>query len=131
MQLLGVSQVHLFSIFALFSAFVHNNSLYESFGFHSQHPILIGFIIFNDILQPIETFLTFAMNLLSRKFEYEADAYAVRLEYGDDLAKSLVGLHKENLSSVDADWLYSSYHHSHPILPERLHALRLLQAKSR
>jgi STE24 endopeptidase len=131
MQLLGVSQVHLFSIFALFSAFVHNNSLYESFGFHSQHPILIGFIIFNDILQPVETFLTFAMNLLSRKFEYEADAYAVRLEYGDDLAKSLVGLHKENLSSVDADWLYSSYHHSHPILPERLHALRLLQAKSR
>ena len=24
---------------------------------------------------------------------------------------------------MDADWMYSSYHHSHPILPERLKAL--------
>jgi len=24
---------------------------------------------------------------------------------------------------MDADWLYSSYHHSHPILTERLRAL--------
>ena len=24
---------------------------------------------------------------------------------------------------MDADWLYASYHYSHPILPERLSAL--------
>lgn len=129
MQMLAVTQVHIFGIFALFSAFVHNKSMYESFGFHTQHPILIGFILFNDILQPVETFLKFGLNLMSRKFEYEADAYAVRLNYGDELSQALIGLHRENLSSVDADWLYSAYTHSHPILPERLRALRALQAK--
>ena len=29
----------------------------------------------------------------------------------------------ENLSTMDADWMYSSYHYSHPILAERLGAL--------
>lgn len=29
----------------------------------------------------------------------------------------------QNLSTMNADWMYSSYHHSHPILPERLSAL--------
>lgn len=29
----------------------------------------------------------------------------------------------QNLSSMDADWMYSSYHYSHPILTERLKAL--------
>ncbi|ANB14661.1 Ste24p [Sugiyamaella lignohabitans] len=127
-KMLLVAQAHLFAIFALFSAFIRNQSLYNSFGFFSsssQYPILVGFILFGDILQPLESLLSFAMNLMSRSFEFQADDYAVNLNYGPELSKSLIGIHTENLSNVDADWLYSSYHHSHPILPERLKALRL------
>jgi STE24 endopeptidase len=29
----------------------------------------------------------------------------------------------QNLSTMNADWMYASYHYSHPILPERLRAL--------
>jgi STE24 endopeptidase len=43
--------------------------------------------------------------------------------YSDDLANSLIKLQIQNLSSMDADWLYSSFHYSHPILTERLKAL--------
>lgn len=52
-----------------------------------------------------------------------SDEFAVSLGYSKQLAKSLIKLQIQNLSSMDADWMYSSYHFSHPILPERLGAL--------
>ena len=45
------------------------------------------------------------------------------LGYKAALARSLIKLQIQNLSTMDADWLYASYHYSHPILPERLGAL--------
>lgn len=51
------------------------------------------------------------------------DEFAVNLGYSNELAKSLIKLQIQNLSTMDADWLYASYHFSHPILPERLGAL--------
>ena len=47
----------------------------------------------------------------------------MNLGYKTELAKSLIKLQIQNLSTMDADWLYASYHYSHPILPERLGAL--------
>jgi STE24 endopeptidase len=35
----------------------------------------------------------------------------------------LIKLQIQNLSTMDADWMYATYHFSHPILPERLGAL--------
>ena len=69
------------------------------------------------------------MNILSRKFEFEADAFAVRLGYSKELAKSLIKLQVQNLSSMDADWMYAAYNYSHPILPERLGALGWADSK--
>ena len=51
------------------------------------------------------------------------DEFAVKLGYPKELAKSLIKLQIQNLSTMDADWMYASYHFSHPILPERLGAL--------
>lgn len=113
----------MFYIFALFSVFIDNRSLYESFGFHNQHPIIIGFILFSDALAPMDAIVKFLMNILSRKFEFEADKFAFDLGYQKDLAKSLIKLQVQNLSTMDADWMYASYHYSHPILAERLAAL--------
>lgn len=113
----------MFYIFALFSAFVNNKSLYQSFGFYSQQPIMIGFLLFSDALAPMDAVVKLLMNILSRKFEFEADAFAVGLGYSEQLAQSLLKLQIQNLSTMDADWLYASYHYSHPILSERLKAL--------
>jgi STE24 endopeptidase len=71
----------------------------------------------------MDTVVKLLMNILSRKFEFEADAFAVGLGYQQELAKSLIKLQVQNLSTMDADWMYASYHYSHPILPERLGAL--------
>ena len=57
------------------------------------------------------------------KTDHIPDEFAVKLGYSKELAKSLIKLQIQNLSTMDADWLYASYHFSHPILPERLGAL--------
>lgn len=131
----------MFYIFALFSVFINNRSLYQSFGFHKEFPIIIGFILFSDALAPMDTVVKLLMNILSRTFEFQAgmlpntqaqriwmlmcrsDEFAVKLGYPKELAKSLIKLQIQNLSTMDADWMYASYHFSHPILPERLGAL--------
>ena len=120
---LGIAQFHLFFMFALFSGFVHNRSLYDAFGFTKEQPIIIGFMLFNEILAPTDAVLKLAMNVLSRRFEYQADAFGKSLGYQKELARSLIRLQVQNLSAMDADWMYSAYTYSHPILTERLRAL--------
>ncbi len=63
------------------------------------------------------------MNILSRRFEFQADAFADDLGYRTELARSLIKLQIQNLSTMDADWMFASYNFSHPILSERLKAL--------
>jgi len=63
------------------------------------------------------------MNILSRKYEFQADAFANGLGYNAELARSLIKLQIQNLSTMEADWMFASYHFSHPILSERLKAL--------
>ncbi|KTW27106.1 hypothetical protein T552_04168 [Pneumocystis carinii B80] len=122
-KILVITQIHIFFIFMLFSIFIQNTSLYQSFGFHSDKPILIGFVLYSDILTPVNGLLTFFMNIYSRKNEFEADAFAAKLNYKKELSSALIKLHIQNLSTMDADKLYSSYHYSHPLLVERLRAL--------
>ncbi|OQD74132.1 hypothetical protein PENDEC_c012G04650 [Penicillium decumbens] len=122
-KLFGIAQFHMFYIFALFSVFVNNKSLYQSFGFVKEQPIMIGFLLFSDALAPMDAIVKLLMNILSRKFEFEADAFAQGLGFSDELASSLLKLQIQNLSTMDADPLYASYHYSHPILTERLAAL--------
>ncbi|KAL1302225.1 hypothetical protein AAFC00_002650 [Neodothiora populina] len=122
-RLLLISQFHLFFMFAMFRVFINNNSLYQSFGFGQERPIMIGFILFNEVFGPTDALVKLMMNVFTRKMEFEADKFGKDLGYSSELASSLIKLQIQNLSSMDADWMYSSYHYSHPILTERLKAL--------
>ena len=64
------------------------------------------------ILAPLESLVQILMNALSRKFEWEADAFACELQsqlntadLGDRLGKALITLRVKNLSTVWVDWL--------------------------
>jgi len=122
-SLFGISQAHFFYIFALFSVFINNKSLYADFGFFNTRPIIVGFLLFSDVLGPMDNIIKLLMNILSRRFEFQADAFANNLGYNAELARSLIKLQIQNLSTMDADWMFASYHFSHPILSERLKAL--------
>ena len=64
-------------------------------------------------------------NFLSRKHEYEADAFARSAIGGPNyLISALRKLHVENLSNPMPHPLFAAIYHSHPTLPEREGALR-------
>ncbi|PPR01733.1 hypothetical protein CVT26_013180 [Gymnopilus dilepis] len=142
-KMMAISQFHIFTILALFPAFLHAPPLLRSFDFPkevaAQPPTIVAFLLFQMILTPLEAVVSIAMNAVSRHFEWEADRFAVELQdklddekmadMGDRLGKALIALHVKNLSTVWVDWLYSAYHHSHPTLTERLRGLESFQAK--
>lgn len=120
--MLTLPKFHFIYIFTLFSVFINNTSLYNAFAFTSK-PIIVGFILFSDLLTPLDAVVKLLMNILSRTYEFQADAFAVGLGHRDALARSLIRLQIQNLSTMDADPIFASYHYSHPILAERLAAL--------
>jgi STE24 endopeptidase len=60
---------------------------------------------------------------LSRKHEFEADAYACQQASGSDLAAALLKLHEDNAATLTPDPLYVRFYYSHPPASERLAAL--------
>src|SRR5690606_20243879 len=87
--------------------------------------------------EPAPAFLLFAMlgglvtfwvsplgNILSRKHEYEADAFAREAMGGaGPLVAALRKLARKNLSNLTPHPLFSGFYHSHPTLVEREAAL--------
>jgi STE24 endopeptidase len=61
---------------------------------------------------------------LSRRHEFEADAYACAQASGRDLAHALVKLHEDNAGTLTPDPLYARFYYSHPPAAERLAALK-------
>ena len=60
---------------------------------------------------------------VSRRHEFEADAYACTHADGRDLAAALLKLHEDNASTLTPDPLYVRFYYSHPPASERLAAL--------
>jgi STE24 endopeptidase len=65
-----------------------------------------------------------AMNIISRKNEYEADAYAANWFDKEELSSALKKLSVKNLSNLRPHPLYVFFHYSHPTLLQRLNALK-------
>ena len=57
---------------------------------------------------------------ISRKHEFEADAYAVAQTSGADLSAALLKLYKDNASTLTPDPVFVKFYYSHPPASERL-----------
>ncbi|XP_062174272.1 CAAX prenyl protease 1 homolog isoform X2 [Alnus glutinosa] len=106
----------------------NSSDLFQSFGFDTQ-PVLIGIIIFKHTIIPLRYLESFALNLVRRSFEFQADAFAKNLGHALALRDALVKLQEENLSAMNTDPWYSFFLCSHPPLVERLAALDELDKK--
>lgn len=123
-KLMIIGQGHIFMIFSMFSAFIKNQSFYNSFGFiNGDMPSMIGLLLFGDVLKPLDAAMQFLMNLITRTYEYQADQFAAEQGFSKYLKSALVALHKENLSSLVVDKIYSAKEYSHPTVVERLAAI--------
>ncbi|KAM6428754.1 CAAX prenyl protease 1 homolog [Liasis olivaceus] len=120
-----ISQMNSFLCFFLFAVLIGRKELFAAFGFYETQPTLIGLlIIFQFIFSPYNEVLSFCLTVLSRRFEFQADAFAKKLGKAKDLYSALIKLNKDNLGFPVSDWLFSMWHYSHPPLLERLQALK-------
>ncbi|XP_040055028.1 CAAX prenyl protease 1 homolog [Gasterosteus aculeatus] len=121
---IGISQMNSFLCFSLFAVLIGRKELFVAFGFNDSQPTLIGLmIIFQFIFSPYNEVLSFCLTVLSRRFEFQADAFARGMGKASELCSALIKLNKDNLGFPVADWLFSMWHYSHPPLLERLRAL--------
>lgn len=108
----------------LLSLLVGNPLLYDALGV-DQPGFHIGLVAFGLLYTPISTLTGFLMNVLSRKFEYQADDFAKETYAGQPLISSLKKLSQNSLSNLTPHPLYVKVHYSHPSLLQRVKNLNL------
>jgi len=85
-------------------------------------------LVLFSIVVPAFTFFVQPLSArVSRRHEYEADAFAATHTPAADLISALVKLYKDNASTLTPDPLHSAFYDSHP--PAMLRIARLQQAQ--
>jgi STE24 endopeptidase len=133
LKLLGVSITGVFIGFATIAWLARQEWFYRAFGFeyHAGFAasraggIVPAMLLFALLAGTISFWFSPLVHLWSRRFEYEADAFA-RATMGEaqPLIQALRKLTEKNLSSLTPHPLYSGFYYSHPTLLEREQALR-------
>jgi STE24 endopeptidase len=91
-----------------------------------QLAIHLNLLAFGILYSPISHIIGILMNLLSRKNEYEADAFAGTTYNSTFLQTALKKLSVDNLSNLFPHPAYVFFNYSHPPLLQRLDALKNL-----
>lgn len=107
----------------ILSIFIGNPMLSQALGV-AKPSFHIGIIAFGILFSPISEITGLFMNVLSRKFEYQADAYARYHHNADSLISGLKKLSKNSLSNLTPHPLYIFWHYSHPTLLQRIEKLK-------
>ena len=84
----------------------------------SNHALAL--VLFMLVLPLPMFFLSPLGSTLSRKQEFEADAYAATQARADDLRSALLKLYRDNASTLTPDPWYVAFYYSHPPASQRL-----------
>jgi len=122
MMILSVLQIGVYLF--LLSLTIESSALSIALG-GTEKNIALNLIGFGLLFSPISTITGILVNLLSRKNEYEADAFAADTSSAGDLGFALKNLSKKNLSNLTPHPAYVFVHYSHPPVSERLTAMGL------
>jgi STE24 endopeptidase len=113
-------------MFFVLSLLIGNKELAAAFGM-KRVSIYSSLLFFGFLFRPINYFFSVLGNVLSRRHEYEADAYAAKT-YGrpDAMISALKKLSADNLSNLTPHPLKVFLQYSHPPVLDRIKALRKL-----
>jgi len=89
----------------------------------SSPSFYMGIVAFGLLFSPISMVIGIFTNIISRRHEYQADAYANSYGYGGELINGLVKLSVASLSNLTPHWLYVFFNYSHPTLLQRKKAI--------
>ena len=120
-QGLLISLVQTGMILFIFSQLIKSPALSRALGVEKPN-FHIGLVAFGVLYSPVSFVLGIFMNMLSRKNEYQADAFAAENYKPEALA--LKKLSVKNLSNLTPHPRYVFFHYSHPTLLQRLDHLR-------
>jgi len=118
-----ISIVQVFFMLFILSKMIFNENLSIAMG-GSVQAIHLNLIAFGILFSPISGITGLLMSMLSRKNEFEADAYAKETFDGNALALALKKLSVDTLSNLYPHPVYVFFHYSHPPLLQRLAALK-------
>ncbi len=109
--------------FYLLSIALKSHTLAQALGVDkpSFHTGVIAFALLYGV---IEAVLSVFQNLISRKFEFQADRFAAEHGYASPLVSALKKLARKSFSNLTPHPLYVWMHYSHPPLPERIRNLK-------
>ena len=98
--------------------------LYQTFGFQ-ESPVYVGLFLIGTFLSLLGYFAQPLESAISRKFELEADGFALKLiGMGEPMRCALKRLAADNLANLSPHPLYAWFYYSHPPLVERIERLK-------
>lgn len=130
LKLLGVSIAGVIVAFAAIAFLARQQWFYHAFGFDyhagfAAANIVPAMLLFGLLAGTISFWLSPLIRMWSRRFEYEADAFAhATTGEAQPLIQALRKLSEKNLSNLTPHPIYSAFYYSHPTLLERERALQ-------
>ena len=125
---LALGLAHTGALFWLLSLFLDQPGLFDAFAV-SEPSVHAGLVFFGLLFTPIELVLSVVVNVFSRRYEFEADAFAADTTgNAESMITALKKLSADSLSNLTPHPLQVFLHHSHPPVLHRITALRALKA---
>ena len=112
--------------FLLLGAFLKYPVFSEAIGF-SEPSFYASLIAFGLLYSPVELILGILHNILSRRNEYQADAFAQSYDLGDALTNALLKMSAHHLSNLYPHKLDIFVNYSHPTLLQRISHIKTLK----
>ena len=98
-------------------------SICQAFGFKEVN-YYFAFISLTMISWPLSRVFDFVSNKISRKFEFQADAFAAKEGYGDSLIGALKQLSRDALTNLNPHPFVVALEYSHPTLSQRIDSIK-------
>jgi STE24 endopeptidase len=117
-QRIGETAVLAFVVFAVLHWAFAAGTLPAAFHLPND-PSLVLMIVMTAI-GPLSSLLAPLTNFLSRRAEFQADAFAKSMVGAAPMISALTKLTRDNLATLTPDWLYTLFNYSHPPVPERI-----------
>ena len=117
---------YLGGVFFVLSLVLQQVELFEAF-YMTERSVYAGLVFFGLLFTPVDLALSMYVNAVSRRNEFEADAFAAATTgNGEDLVTALKTLSADSLSNLTPHPLHVFLHYSHPPVLQRISALRAL-----
>lgn len=106
-------------LFYLLGIFLQSDPLAQALG-GTKANFHLNVLAFGILYSPFSLVLDLFTNVLSRKYEYQADTYTANHGLGNELISGLKKLSSTSLSNLMPHPVYVFFHYSHPTLYQRI-----------